>query len=125
MRTTWRTTTRWSVICLFALVGLAESSSRVSAEPNFGRRAPATLVSEEVLHIPTMGRTFLSALTVGADGNVYGTTTDSIFRIDGAGVLSTVHTFLSNDGFPARLVVGSDGLLYGLTGQVSISPVPP
>src|SRR5262245_47291345 len=63
--------------------------------------APTSLTSEDVLLMDTMGLDFTAALTVGRDGNVYGTTPTTIFRIDSAGVLTTVHTF-SSEGMPAR-----------------------
>jgi uncharacterized repeat protein (TIGR03803 family) len=60
-------------------------------------------------------------LVQGRDGNFYGTTTGgstangTVFEITAAGTLTTVHTFISSDGyFPyAGLALGTDGELYG------------
>src|SRR5262245_11980810 len=61
-------------------------------------------------------------LTLGSDGDVYGTfigdplypgPVGSLFRIDAAGTFSTLHTFI--DTVASRLVVGTDGALYGTT----------
>ncbi len=64
-------------------------------------------------------------LTIGSDGNVYGTAITSdrsktAFRIDGAGTFTTLHTFanfgwIGVDAPGQRLVVGRDGALYGTT----------
>jgi uncharacterized repeat protein (TIGR03803 family) len=59
-----------------------------------------------------------AALVVGIDGALYGTTTQggasdagTVFRIDGAGSFTSLHSFDGRDDrYPeAALVVGSDG----------------
>jgi uncharacterized repeat protein (TIGR03803 family) len=65
-----------------------------------------------------------NALVQGSDGNLYGTTfvgghfdAGTIFRIDAAGVLTTLHHFSGRDGsLPAAGVIqATDGNLYGTT----------
>ena len=71
-----------------------------------------------------------NALTLGSDGALYGTTipryvleeggwrivsSGTVFRIDMAGNLDTLHTFAFGEGQPFGLNLGSDGALYGLT----------
>jgi len=59
-------------------------------------------------------------LTVGLDGNIYETSFLTVFRIDAAGIFSTIHDFASSgETSMSRLVVGQDGLLYGFTGKVN------
>ena len=65
----------------------------------------------------------LTALTVGSDGNFYGTTPGTIFRITPTWVLKTLHTFGSvpNDGtkpeYAESLIQGTDGNFYGTTNK--------
>jgi uncharacterized repeat protein (TIGR03803 family) len=61
----------------------------------------------------------VNPLTVGSDGNLYGTATGAAgettaFRIDGTGTLTVLHTF-AHYPFPkaSRLILGRDGALYG------------
>jgi len=65
-----------------------------------------------------------SGLTLGIDGNLYGTTSGAqntnggkIFRITPAGVLTFLHTFAVGEGFYpfAPPIQGTDGNLYGTT----------
>ena len=71
----------------------------------------------------TAGRGPWTTLIEGSDGNLYGTTliegrfgAGTIFRIDPAGVLTTVHHFSERDGSaPAGLIQAADGRLYGTT----------
>jgi len=68
-----------------------------------------------------------SPLALGSDGAFYGTTSygdcggdspgaGTIFRIDGEGDFTTLHTFDGLDGGgPSALALGSDGALYGTT----------
>ena len=68
------------------------------------------------------------ALTQGADGNFYGTTSmggtndlpyggGTFFRITPAGVLTTLYSFTMSDGYSPRgsLLQASDGNFYGIT----------
>jgi uncharacterized repeat protein (TIGR03803 family) len=55
-------------------------------------------------------------LIEGSDGNFYGTTISTIFKITSAGTLTTLHTFSGTDGSePTGVVQGTDGNLYGTT----------
>lgn len=68
-------------------------------------------------------------LTLGADGNFYGTTSNggnlnacdgvgcgTIFKVTPGGALTTLYSFNGVDGiFPQTLVLGSDGNFYGMT----------
>ena len=98
-----------------AILGMLGARS-VWAEP----AAPSSLTFEIVRDLGSnMGTGYRPTLTVGRDGNIYGTTLVTAFRIDAAGTFATVHTF--SEGPPARLVVGQDGFLYGFTGQTPYS----
>ena len=63
------------------------------------------------------------ALIEGRDGNFYGTTrgegrfgAGTLFKIDAAGVLTTLHHFAVNDGLrPVAIIQAADGSLYGIT----------
>ena len=74
------------------------------------------------------GNTPLAALTLGTDGNFYGTTSSggttgagTAFKITPAGALTILHSFgdgsVANDGAAptAPLIQGTDGNLYGTT----------
>ncbi len=56
-------------------------------------------------------------LIQATDGNFYGTTDTTIFRITPAGSLTTLHTFVGSGTVvaPNQLVQASDGNLYGTT----------
>ena len=63
-------------------------------------------------------------LIEGRDGNLYGTTvggrpfrTGTVFKIDAAGVLTTLHHFSGRDGVSARrgVIQATDGSFYGTT----------
>jgi uncharacterized repeat protein (TIGR03803 family) len=66
----------------------------------------------------------VSGLTLGTDGNFYGTTfsggansSGTFFKITPAGALTTLHSFTNTDGFPvAPPVQGANGSYYGLAG---------
>ena len=67
-----------------------------------------------------------AGLTQASDGNLYGTThfggtsgVGTIFRVDGAGELRTLHSFGHTDGaFPdAGLIEAADGNFYGTTSR--------
>jgi uncharacterized repeat protein (TIGR03803 family) len=65
-----------------------------------------------------------NSLTVGPDGNLYGTTTSggiywgTVFKITTNGILTTLYSFTNgNDGgSPNALTLGSDGNFYGTEG---------
>jgi uncharacterized repeat protein (TIGR03803 family) len=54
------------------------------------------------------------------DGNFYGTSDNTVFKVTPGGVFTTLHTFCPACGtsppVPSGLVVGTDGNFYGLTG---------
>jgi uncharacterized repeat protein (TIGR03803 family) len=75
-------------------------------------------------------------LIQGSDGNFYGTTTTggpgqggagTVFKVDSAGTVTTLHTFAGSDGSvpQGELTRGSDGNFYGTTSQggASFNPV--
>jgi uncharacterized repeat protein (TIGR03803 family) len=66
-----------------------------------------------------------NALTVGADGNLYGTTltggissAGTVFQVTLAGGFASVYSFPANANHaavaPSQLALGTDGLLYGM-----------
>jgi uncharacterized repeat protein (TIGR03803 family) len=74
----------------------------------------------------TDGGAPFGTLIQATDGNFYGTTSEdgangdgTVFKITGAGALTTLHSFAFTDGeFPlAELVQGIDGNFYGTTSQ--------
>ena len=76
---------------------------------------------------PAEGAVPFAALVQGSDGNFYGTTAvgganfkGTVFKIDAAGSLTTLHSFSGSPGEGANpiagLVQGSDGNFYGTTG---------
>ena len=81
------------------------------------------------------GGTPESGLVLGTDGNFYGTTffggtstactygCGTVFKITPAGVLTTLHSFISTDGESpfGQLVQGIDGNFYGTTSQGGLS----
>jgi len=76
---------------------------------------------------------YVQSLSVGSDGNLYGTTSGggsdgagTLFRITPEGILMTLYNFQSYTGpginqigtdAKGKLVLGSDGALYGMTNQ--------
>ena len=66
-----------------------------------------------------------SGLTIGADGNLYGTTVEGgdygggeVYKITPSGVLTTLHSFglvPDGEGPESNLIVGTDGNFYGTT----------
>ena len=73
----------------------------------------------------TDGEWPIGGLTLGADGNFYGTTysgganlAGTVFKVSPSGTFTTLHAFSGTDGSGsvAPLVLGTDGNLYGTTG---------
>jgi uncharacterized protein (TIGR03437 family) len=59
-----------------------------------------------------------SGLILASDGNYYGTTGSTIYKLTPAGVLTTIYSFVeSGVVFPGALIQGVDGNLYGTTGR--------
>jgi len=62
-----------------------------------------------------------AALIQAADGNYYGTSGSTVFKMDSAGAVTTIYTFCSSGSCPngsgpqSSLIQGSDGNLYGTT----------
>ncbi len=58
-----------------------------------------------------------AGLLQASDGNLYGTTSSTIFRLVPGGSLTTIHTFAFPEGFQpmAALIQAPDGNLYGTT----------
>ncbi len=115
-----------SSLLLGAAVALVAAALPQSA------RAQAVTVSTMVNFDGTNGDTPYTALTLGSDGNFYGTTSalsadrsteGTIFQLTPAGALSTQYTFAyQNDANPVGsrpngLVQGSDGSIYGTNFQ--------
>ena len=59
------------------------------------------------------GRGPWSGLTLGTDGNFYGTTDGTIFKITKNGTLTTLYSFAGGAALP---IEGTDGNFYGTTG---------
>ena len=77
-----------------------------------------------LLNCDTNDAGIYASLTVGADGNMYGTSSQgknygTAFKMTTAGVLTTIHVFNGTDGSVpvAGLVLGTDGNFYGTTSQ--------
>src|SRR5579859_2449994 len=58
-----------------------------------------------------------AALVQGTDGNFYGTTVGTVFKVTPGGKLTTLHYFDGTDGNDVQtaLVLGTDGDFYGTT----------
>ena len=58
-----------------------------------------------------------SALIQGTDGNLYGTTTTTVFKLTTTGTLTTLYTFNASDGSApyGALLQATDGNFYGTT----------
>src|SRR6266446_1675589 len=62
-----------------------------------------------------------TAVVQGTDGNLYGTTLTTVYKVTTSGNLTTLHTFCTgfdcpDEGVhPSRLVQGADGKFYGTT----------
>lgn len=64
----------------------------------------------------TDGGTPFQGLTIGSDGNFYGTTDVTAFKITPGGVFTTLHSFAAADGLAeSGLVRGLDNNFYGVT----------
>ena len=52
------------------------------------------------------------------DGNFYGVTAGTLFKMEPSGALTTIHLFMLTDGeAPVGLMQGTDGWFYGVTSQ--------
>src|SRR4051812_48540563 len=78
------------------------------------------LEPETLFNFPVSVGTVTGTLVEGPDGNFYGTTSHggplgngTVFRVTPAGELTTIVSAVANPA--AGLVVGNDGLLYGMT----------
>jgi uncharacterized repeat protein (TIGR03803 family) len=85
-----------------------------------GLRCARALEAQTLLNFELSPGTATGSLVQGPDGNFYGTTAQggprgsgTVFRVTPAGVLTTLVSDQANPA--AGLVVGNDGLLYGLT----------
>jgi uncharacterized repeat protein (TIGR03803 family) len=101
----------------------------------YGVAIPDALSGWSVFRVTTTGvLTFLvsfdstngtspSALTLGRDGNLYGTTYSggignygTVFKVTTNGALTTLVSFANTNGaYPSGLTLGSDGNFYGMT----------
>ena len=112
MRPSHSRTVSLPAIALAVLAGLGGASRPALADPTFEVVKPFELPDGTP-----------SPLVAGSDGALYGTTLvggpagkGTIFRIDGQGNFSRLHSFNGADGwFPSALAVGGDGALYGMT----------
>lgn len=102
-----------AAVSLVILAGLVGSSRPAIAAPG--------IEIVKSFEQPARG---LSALVLGSDGALYGTTATggssnqgTVFRIDSAGTFTTLHSFSGEDGAgpSAALVLGNDDALYGTT----------
>src|SRR4051812_27760256 len=85
-----------------------------------GLRCARALEAQTLLNFELSPGTVTGSLVQGPDGNFYGTTAQggpmrsgTVFRVTPAGVLTTLVSDQQNPA--ASLVVGNDGLLYGMT----------
>src|SRR5580765_2206603 len=85
-----------------------------------GLRSARALEARTLLNFELGPGTVTGALVQGPDGNFYGTTAQggprgsgTVFRVTPAGVFTTLVSDQQNPA--AGLVVGNDGLLYGMT----------
>jgi uncharacterized repeat protein (TIGR03803 family) len=107
-------------VCRILLIGLVLAGV-------FSMRAQAQTFS--LLHVfegGVEGRYPYAGLTLGTDGNLYGTTAGvgeddygTVFKMTPSGTLTILHTFSNSDGAhpTSRLTLGSDGNFYGVTPQ--------
>jgi uncharacterized repeat protein (TIGR03803 family) len=108
-----------TAVLAFAL-SACEGSSGASAGSS-GAASPGGPGSESVLYAFTgnsSGSNPVGGLVQGGDGNFYGTSSNTVFRLTPAGVLTVLHTFGgAGDGVnpDAGVVQGSDGNFYGTT----------
>jgi uncharacterized repeat protein (TIGR03803 family) len=102
-----------AAVSLVILAGLVGSSRPAIAAPG--------IEIVKSFEQPARG---LSALVLGSDGALYGTTggggsygDGTIFKIDSAGTFTSLYSFYRPDGSgpSTDLVLGSDGALYGST----------
>ncbi len=123
MRSSSRSTSL-AVVTLSMFVSLAGPSGPALAELTF--EVVKSFESTAHLHpVSTLnGYGLSSSLVLGSDGSLYGVTHDggssdmgTVFRIDGAGNFTGLHSFSGADGaYPtAALIPGRGGVLYGTT----------
>jgi uncharacterized repeat protein (TIGR03803 family) len=108
---------RFCRVAVALLVGVAGFTSNTHGQTSYQVLAAFEQSS-------SIGANPEGGLIQGADGSLYGTTTQggawgfgTVFKIDATGIVTTLHSFNSTDGASPRggLIQGSDGNFYGLT----------
>jgi uncharacterized repeat protein (TIGR03803 family) len=119
----WR---RFGILCLQLCLLLATTAMVAPAQ---NEQDPKTVANFTTLlnFDGTSGGNPVGPLVQGTDGNLYGSTAEgganaggTVFKVTPGGTLTTIYEFCSQancaDGaFPAALVLGTDGNLYGIT----------
>src|SRR5437773_307302 len=113
----WSSSACWRV-ALAALVGIAGFASNTHGQTSYQ-------VVAAFDRPYSLGATPYGGLIQGTDGSFYGTTSrggatgsGTIFKIDAAGTLTTLHSFNNNSGGAVplgRLIQGSNASFFGMT----------